>query len=160
MKNTVTILINKPYEFDKDENLYVGIFLGINIAGLSIDINNAICQLQLDVQHLKDDEIQIGIGNNVFIAKSGTTYTEDDDEDDEDYNYYEFEIEEAISLINYILYELLPTEDDFDEEEDEQYDIRYAAPNAENVKSVLTKIDAKETITVEDINLLINNVKR
>lgn len=158
MKDTVNILINKPDTYDVEENLYVGLFLEINIAGLSIGINDFIYQLQLDIQHLEDGTIQIGIGDENFTAIGGKTYTDFDEADDEDYNEYEFPMEEATRLLNYILYELPPNEEEIDEEED-THDIIYHPHNPEKTQVVLDKIEQQEKLTEKDLQLLINNVK-
>lgn len=158
MKHTVNILINKPDTYDAEENLYVGLFLEINALGLSIGINDFVYQLQLDIQHQEDGTIQIGIGNGNFTAIGGKTHTDFDETDDEDYNEYEFSLEEAVRLLNHVLYELEPTEEELDEEED-THDINYLPPNVKNVQSVLDKIEQKKTLTENDIELLINNVK-
>lgn len=158
MKNTVTILINKPDAFDTAENLYVGMFLELNIAGLSIAVNDFIFQNQLTLQRQGDGTINIGIDDENFVAKSGTTYTDFDETDDEDYNAFELDMAEATRLINYILYELPPNEEEIDEEED-THDIIYHPPNPEKIQVVLDKIELQEKLTEKELQLLINNVK-
>lgn len=158
MINTVTILINKPDEFDADENIYIGMLLELNIAGLSIGVNNFIYQNQLTLQRQVDGTISIGIDDENFVAISGTTYTEFDEADDEDYNAFELDMEEATRLFNYILYDLASTEEETDEEVD-THDIVYHLPNPEKIQAVLDKIDKKEKLTEKDLQLLINNVK-
>jgi hypothetical protein len=157
MKLITSILINKPFELDKEENVYVGIFFEINIGGLFISLNDSIFQMPLYIYHIDDGTIKIEIGNEVFTALSGTTYIEFDDEDDEDYNEYTFNITDVTRLFNYVLYELEPTEENYDED-DEQYSINYVAPNPQNIQTLLKKIKSQEKITQEDVKLLVNNI--
>lgn len=159
MKNTVTILINKPDTLDIAENLYVGMFLELNIAGLSITVNDFIYQNQLTLQPQEDGTINIGIDNENFVAIKGTTYTDFDEQDDEDYNEFELDIKEATRLVNYILYDLPQTEDDEIEDDEDTHDILYHPQKSENVQTVLDKIEKQENITEQDVELLISNVK-
>ena len=158
MKQTITISINKPGNFDKSEKLYVGKFFGLNIAALVISVDSVNYDLDLQINHSKAGEISIMIGYEFFTAISGKSYIEDDDKDDSDYNDYEMEIKEALNLLNYILYELEPNIDD--EIDEDAIDISYNGTIIPAIQATLHKIEDGEYLTESDIEILVKSMSR
>lgn len=150
-ENQIWVYTNKHYT---DEDNIVGSLLEVIINDLSWELNYR-GDAPLLIYHSNGDKHILQIDGNLFYPLEANLA--DLENDEEVYNCFLLTMNDALSLLNILLYEDLELDNDLEEDEIEdfeQYWLDYEGEDQEAFDKIVQKVENKEAIVEEDIILL------
>jgi hypothetical protein len=150
-EDTIWVYTNK-HSFHEDK--IVGSLLEVIINDLSWELNYR-GDVPLLIYYTNGDKHILQIDGDLFYPLE--VNLADLENEEEVYNGFLFTMDDALSLLNILLYEDLELDNDIDDEEIEdfeQYSLDYYGEQQEAFDKIVQKVENKEVIVEEDIILL------
>ncbi len=147
-EDKIWVYINKHYS---EENEITGSLTELVINGLVWELNYR-GDAPLLIYHTNGNKHILQIDGDLFFLVD--TDLADVKNDEEVYDCYLFQMEEALKMLNMLLYEDLELETDLEEEEIadfEPYFLEYDGEKQEAFNNILQKVKEEKAITKEDI---------
>ena len=147
-EDKIWVYINKHYS---EENEITGSLTELVINGLVWELNYR-GDAPLLIYHTNGNKHILQIDGDLFFPAD--VDLADLENDEEVYDGYLFPIEEALKMLNMLLYEDLELETDLEEEEIadfEPYFLEYDGEKQEAFNNILQKVKEEKAITKEDI---------
>ncbi|MBK7640877.1 MAG: hypothetical protein IPJ22_12795 [Bacteroidetes bacterium] len=133
------------------EDKIVGLLREVIINDLSWELNYR-GDAPLLIYHTNGDQHILQIDGDLFYPLE--VNLADLENEEEVYNGFLFTMDDALSLLNILLYEDLELDNDMDDEEIEdfeQYSLDYYGEQQEAFEKIVQKVEKKEAIVEEDI---------
>lgn len=147
-EDTIWVYTNKH---SIHEDKIVGLLREVIINDLSWELNYR-GDAPLVIYHTNGDQHILQIDGDLFYPLE--VNLADLENEEEVYNGFLFTMDDALSLLNILLYEDLELDNDIDDEEIEdfeQYSLDYYGDQQEAFENILQKVENKEAIVEEDI---------